>query len=611
VKSLTRTPFVAIFQNEVLLNSKRVAPYALMLIFSAAAVMGWGKGPAGALGWATNSDFYIARSLKAFSFLWGLPIFNAVIMGDAVIRDFRLGIDPLIFSKPINRAQYLLGKFFGNFFVLVCCSAAFPLMLIVLQAFHPSRMVVQPAQVLPYFKHFFFFVVITQLMLATLYFAVGALTRNSKIVYGLAICFYPIYASIMVFLISGLSDRWKIFFDLFLLNSGPSKNGFGNSADYLNWYVMTYTPDMIGNRMLLILIAAICLAVVYVRFRITERAGNLEKSSSTLGLSTASDPVFYGADSFRERRSANYEKAAVLNKKVMLPRVTKANEGFRSTLNKLAAALGVEFRLLCTERSLVVLTPLFVCLSILDVAFYRVTPDVSYSATYATATANVLLLFLFGMTVFYTGEAMDRDRELRIEPVLWVMPAPNNVLLLSKFLATLALTFSLMVLVGSAAIVVQLLRDHTPVDLSAYLITYGVILLPTVILMTGMSIALNVLLRNKYLAYLVTIGAGAGLFYLYSIGYNDWLYNPSLLHLWSYADLTSAGNKQATILIHRFYCLAIAGLCLALGHLFFQRKSTKGFVVDGRLAGAAWSLLLAVVSLATAVVTGWTLLSMR
>src|SRR5260370_21514488 len=132
------TPFAAIFQNEVLLNSKRVAPSALMILFSATTVMCWGKGPAGALGWATNSDFFIARNLKTFSFLFGLPIFTAVIMGDPVTRDFHLGINSLIFSKPITRAQYLFGRFFGAFFVLVCCQALFPLTLLALQAVSPS-----------------------------------------------------------------------------------------------------------------------------------------------------------------------------------------------------------------------------------------------------------------------------------------------------------------------------------------------------------------------------------------------------------------------------------------------------------------------------------------
>ena len=74
------------------LTSKRIAPYALMILFAANAVLWWGRGPAVRLGWATNSDYYIVRNLLGFSFLLGLPIFNAVIMGDPVIRDFRLGL---------------------------------------------------------------------------------------------------------------------------------------------------------------------------------------------------------------------------------------------------------------------------------------------------------------------------------------------------------------------------------------------------------------------------------------------------------------------------------------------------------------------------------------
>src|SRR5678815_5948175 len=98
MKTPFQTPFVAVFQNEVLLNTKRVAPYALMILFTANAVLWWSR-PAVQFGWAINSDWYIVRNLLGFSFLLGLPIFNAVVMGDPVIRDFRKGIDPLIFSK--------------------------------------------------------------------------------------------------------------------------------------------------------------------------------------------------------------------------------------------------------------------------------------------------------------------------------------------------------------------------------------------------------------------------------------------------------------------------------------------------------------------------------
>ena len=100
----------------MLLSIKRVAPYVLMVFFASNCVLWWGWGPAVARGWATNSEFYIQRNMAGFSFILGLPIFTGVIMGDVVIRDFRLGVDPLIFSKPVGRASYVFGKFAGNFF---------------------------------------------------------------------------------------------------------------------------------------------------------------------------------------------------------------------------------------------------------------------------------------------------------------------------------------------------------------------------------------------------------------------------------------------------------------------------------------------------------------
>ena len=75
-------------------------------------------------------------------------------------------------------------------------------------------------------------------------------------------------------------------------------------------------------------------------------------------------------------------------------------------------------------------------------------------------------------------------------------------MLLSKFLTTISLALVLIVLAGLTAIATQLLRGHTPVEISAYLITYSVILFPTIAFMTAASIALNILLRDKYLAYL-------------------------------------------------------------------------------------------------------------
>jgi len=96
-----------------------------------------------------------------------------------------------------------------------------------------------------------------------------------------------------------------------------------------------------------------------------------------------------------------------------------------------------------------------------------------------------------------------------------------------------------------------------------------VVVVPGIVFMTSLVLTLNVILRNKYATYVVSVGAAAGLLYLYNVGYNHWLYNPLLYHLWTYADLTSP-----TMLTRRLYWFGLAAVFLALAHLVFERKST-------------------------------------
>lgn len=563
-----QTPFAAVFTNEVLLNTKRVAPYVLMVLFASNCVLWWGWGPAVARGWATNSEFYILRNMGGFSFVLGLPIFTGLIMGDVVIRDFRLRVDPLIFSKPVGRGSYVFGKFLGNFFVLVCCQSAFAITFFLLQWVPFPRMVVLPVRVVPYFKHFFIIVVISHLALAAIYFAAGTITRNSKVVYGLMASFYPAYIAFQLLFFTQVPKIFNLLFDPLGFNLGEGglmKNPWNLSAEALNTLVASYTLEQYANRVWMIIASALLLLIVYRRFRIDLQEKTPDHFTQ-LVLSESPDRIAYSAPS-----SGLFNlpaEASPAPGRITLPKVT-STQGPTATLFKIIAAMGVEFRLLRAERGLIVLIPLAIILSFFSVPFSRIAVEVSYSVTSATNTANMLLLFLACVIVFYLGEVMHRDREVKIEPVVWSAPAPNSVLLLSKWFAITLLALSLVIVSGLTTIAAQLFRGHTPVDVLAYLIIGVIVVVPGIIFMTAFVVALNVLLRKKYVTYVVAVGLGAGLFYLYNIGYNHWLYNPLLYRIWNYPDLTSG-----TILGSRLYCLVLAAGCLVLAHLCFERKST-------------------------------------
>lgn len=603
IRDLAGSPFCAIFRSEVLLNTRRVVPYAMATLFAGNALLWWGWGPAPSRGWATNSEAFIAGMLPVFSFMT-LPLFTVLLMADPVIRDFRTGIAPLIFSKPVSRAEYLLGKFFANFFVLVCCQSAFVLTLFVLQAFRRPGMIVQDVKTLPYIKHFFVFVVISHLVLAAFFFTVGTLTRNPKIVYGLGVAFYPLYITYQAGLLRNLPTRLRVTLDPLLMNWGE-KPSSGRSAEWFNQLVVVYDLDLVVNRVAMILGAGICLTILYVRFTTAERQETTEKSL-TLGLLPAAQSLYRESQSYTAVSGIAFREAPLKPRgtDVSLPSVNKTNAGFHSQLNKIVASAGAEFRLLRHERGLVVILPLVIILSFLSLPFRAAFSGAPVSVAFASSSANGLLVFLLGVIVFYTGESMHRDREVRIEPVLWSTPVPSSVLLLSKFLTTTSLAMLLMILAGLTAFATQLLRGHMPVEISAYLIIYTVILFPTIVFISAASIAVNVLMRDKYFAYAASIATTTVLFYLYSQGYNGWLYNPALYELWTYSDLFGAGRGQSRILTQRMYCLALSCFFLALAHLAFRRSSTRGLITDRRLTGTGWTLVATAASGVAAFVIG-------
>jgi hypothetical protein len=63
-------------------------------------------------------------------------------------------------------------------------------------------------------------------------------------------------------------------------------------AEFVNQLVVTYDPDLIINRVVMILLTAMCLTIVYLRFSTTERSENVEEFS-VLRLSTAAERVYY------------------------------------------------------------------------------------------------------------------------------------------------------------------------------------------------------------------------------------------------------------------------------------------------------------------------------
>ena len=578
-------PLFTIIHAEILYNGKRIATWVLIGLFSLNAITWWSSA-AIHFGWAPNSDFYIVRLFSGFAFMTA-PFFTAMFMGSAVNRDFRYEIGPLLLSAPISRAEYLLGKFFGNFLSLTACFASFAVTLFLLQWEEKEGLVLLPWRLIPFIKHFLMFLVIPHLAVAAFCFMVGTLSRSAKLVYGLVTALYGLYISVMATL-EFYAPKLTVPLDPFLID-WISRIGRRTKPDVVNQMVIHFDLDLWTNRAVMFGFAMVFLAILYFRFSIEERRH--KKPSSTLLLSLREPAeLIHLSDDFLSNRLL-LPPLGKLDQSTPLPTVAVVNQGFHARWTQFVAAVGAEFRLLRNERSLIAIAPLMVFLCSLQLSPFGRAPVAS---VYAINSAYALLLVLLGITLFYTGEMMHRDRECRIEPLLWGAPTPNWIILLSKFTSMLLLALSLVTAVALTAIALQFYRDSASVEIKPYFIVYTIILLPSLVFIIGAVIALHVFLREKYLAHAIGLAIGGGAIYSLLQGHTNPLHNPTLYARWAYPDLLGLEPFRNGIILQRVYWLAITVAAIATADRFYQRLAARTWRTTATIAIPA--ILIAIIA---------------
>lgn len=573
-------PLGAVTRSDVRFNVTRAAPYAVMLVFIGNALLWWGAGPAPSRGWATNSDVFIVGMFTVFSFMT-LPFFVALIMGDPVIRDFELGIDPLVFSKPVKRFEYLLGKFLGNFAVLVACEACFALTLLLLQATPLEGMLTVAPRVTPFVKHFLVLIVLSSLPLAMLSFVVGTLTRSVKLVYAATTLVYVLYGAWQVVVLRSLSPTWRVALDPLLMNWSDAHKVA--PAAIINDLEFGYGLDVAVNRALAVLVSTLLFALLYARFSPLPAAppvgsvlsfggvkhrgprGRARRSrppgpSSTASTDVPARPVVAPATGARARRHTERQRV----------------RGQWAT--SLGAQFNIELRAIAAERSVVVLLPLAVVFCLVDAA-YLDAPGTLPSASYATSVAVPLLIACTAITIIYLGESMARERTLRIEPLVWAAPVSNAALLLAKLAATLVLALVVTSLVMAGGAGIQVAHGHGPITLGPFALVSAVIVLPTLLFAIAATLAVNVAVHDKHAAYAACLAIVGLMYWLLTHGYDGPWYNIPLLGRWTLDQLSQAGSPRTFVLLHRGYVLVLTMVLSSASLAAFARRR------DGRASG--------------------------
>ena len=110
-----------IFRFELSYRKNRAANYiyfGIVFLMSFAIVASPLVSVGGAIGQIKpNSPFVISGLTMALSYV--LMMIASAIMGVAIVRDFDHNTEAILFSTPMKKIDYLLGRFGGSFIVLI------------------------------------------------------------------------------------------------------------------------------------------------------------------------------------------------------------------------------------------------------------------------------------------------------------------------------------------------------------------------------------------------------------------------------------------------------------------------------------------------------------
>jgi ABC-2 type transport system permease protein len=536
-----------------------------------------------------NAPAVIVQIMCIFTLLGML--FVAMSINSALLRDFEQGTADLIFASPIRRRDFVVGRIAA---AVVACFAVYALIalgLFVAQFMpwiEPQRL--GPVTPVPYLWAMFAIVLPNLLFSVALLGLLAILTRSVLWVYVGVLGFLILYVATGV-LLRDLDNVWVA-----TLSEPLGVRAIGWtvrywSAEERNTALPEFTGYLLANRALWVGVALALFTGCLALFR-TERSGTGRGLRRARAAKAAVDASNAAAAPVAIVRGAP---------------VFGAGTAFKQFLRQLRFdTIGV-FRGIPFIVMLLFALVNFVPGAIFASTLYE-TPIHPVTSQMLSALQGSYSFVLIIIVLFYAGELIGKERAAKVHEVTDAMPAPNWVPLAAKFGALIAVVLCFQAFGGLTAILIQLAKGHTQLELSVYA---GTLLLNSIlfVLMGGLSLCLQVFTNSKYAGYGLLLLVLIGQTVLAALDFTHNLYNYASAPDAPYSDMNGYGHFLPAQLWFQAYWGLFLLVLLLLSAALWVRGTGGGAgerlrTARTRLRGPLGVALAAAV-LAWAGVGGW------
>ncbi len=259
----------------------------------------------------------------------------------------------------------------------------------------------------------------------------------------------------------------------------------------------------------------------------------------------------------------------------------------------LAGALAVtrfELAELVSQPGLYIFLPALLLLLKIDFDADQAPGPFGSSVLLTPGTAAVLALFVLTpwlclLLMFYTVESIQRDRGTRLAPIVYATPVSTPSLLAGKTLANGALVAISLAASFLVAALTMLSQGKVHVTLWPFVLVWGLLLPPTLLLWTAFVTAVLAWTDSRYVTYGIALAALVATLGAFLRGAMNWVGNWPLIDAVRWSDMGTFELDRQALWLNRLEVLSAVPLLAYLAVRGFRRREADKLAGGGGGSG--------------------------
>lgn len=532
-----------------------------------------------------NSPFTVAIATAVISIFYLFVI--TAFVANAVVRDDVTGFGPMIRATPVGRTSFLAGRFLGGLAIAILGYLAVPAG-IALGAAMPwvDPETVGPSSIGLYLWPFLIIAIPNLIMTSALLFALATFTRSMLASYIGVVVLVMGYLTVPLLL--GNDPSWQdpvARYEPLATGAIFEVSRYWTSGD-MNTKPIPLEGNLLFNRVFVLALAALFFGIAWLRFSMTERAPSR----------------------WRQRRLAK-QAARAAKAEGTPPRTLTAPVARSFGLGHALATFWVRLK---AEVRMVTRSPGFIVLLLLGIGFVLVnlgfsqtsfgTPSYPLTANVIGTVVGSMTLFSIIVAVFYGGELVWRERDVKIGEIIDATPVPAWTMFVPKILAIFTVLLAMSLAGMLTGVLYQLAKGTGGVDAGLYLTAFVIPQSVDLLMVAILAVFFQVLSPNKYIGWGLFLVWFVARIVMSNMGYTNILYSYSGTPSEPLSDMNGTGGFWVGAAIARVYWACFGVVLLVFAHWAWPRGTVVAVVP--RLKGVAKRASLASGGIALAAIAG-------